>query len=283
MELKPPDSQLEVSLVIACYNEEPVLEDNLREIMSILDRTPYRYEIILVDDGSSDGTVKLVERLSDRLPNVSSLLHPYNMGRGLAVADGIRQARGRIVGYIDIDLQTPAHYLPILIREVEKGADVAIARRIYKLTPRVAGRWILSKGYMGLSSLVLGLKRRDTESGCKVFRREVILPLLDHVRDHHWFWDTETMALAEYYGLVIAEVPTVFIREVSSRSTVRVFRDVLRYLVCLARFRRRLSRLQASTGSERGSVQQREEVPMRSVAKTAQGPARGTKVSIEQG
>jgi glycosyltransferase involved in cell wall biosynthesis len=269
-------------LVIACYNEEPVLEANLREVMDVLDRVPYRYEIILVDDGSRDGTVELIERLSDRLPLVSSLLHPYNMGRGSAVADGIRRARGHIVGYIDIDLQTPAHYLPILIREIEKGADVAIARRIFKLTPGVVVRWILSKGYMVLSSVFLGFKRRDTESGCKVFSKRAILPVLDHVRDPRWFWDTETMALADYHGLDIAEVPTAFIREVSNRSTVRVARDVLRYLVCLARLRRRMGRLYASAESNIGCTHTGEEVPRQEFTKTAPEHVTGAKVGVGQ-
>lgn len=279
MEPEPVNPQLDVSLVIACYNEEPVLEGNLHKIMDVLDQTSYRYEVILVDDGSSDGTGNIIERLSGDLPCVSYLLHPFNMGRGRAVADGIRQARGRVVGFIDIDLQTPAHYLPILIREIDMGADVAIARRIYKLTPAVVGRWILSKGYMVLSRAVLGLERRDTETGCKFFRREVILPVLDHVRDPHWFWDTETMALAEYYGLAIVEVPTIFVRQLSNRSTVRVVPDVFRYLVSLFRFRHRMGRLlDADDGSQ--GVGRLKEVRQADIPKPTLEPGVGARTEV---
>ncbi|MCH7921761.1 MAG: glycosyltransferase [Nitrospinae bacterium] len=246
------EPQVDVSLVIACYNEEPVLVDNVREIMDVLDRTHYSYEIILVDDGSTDDTVALIEEFARQHPRVGYLLHPVNMGRGRTVADGIRRARGRVVGFIDIDLQTPARYLPSLIREIERGADVAIARRIYKLTPAVFGRWILSRGYMALSSLVLGLGRRDTETGCKVFRREAILPILEEVRDPHWFWDTEIMALAAYNGLDVVEVPTVFLREVSSRTSVKIFRDVFHYVVNLFRLRRRMGSALRAARSEDG-------------------------------
>lgn len=231
---------MDVSVVIACYNEEPVLVANVREIIDILDQTTYRYEVILADDGSTDSTVTLIEGLAEQYPCISYLIHPVNMGRGRTVADGIRKARGRVVGFIDIDLQTPAHYLPRLIREIEQGADVAIARRIFKLSSHVLGRWILSKGYMVLSSWVLGVKRRDTESGCKFFRREAILPILEEVQDPHWFWDTEIMALAAHRGLTIVEVPTVFLREVSTRSSVRIVRDVIHYGLNLFRFRRRM-------------------------------------------
>ncbi len=229
-----------VSVVIACYNEESVLVKNVREIMDILDQTTYRYEVILADDGSTDSTVTLIEGLAEQYPCISYLTHPVNMGRGRTVADGIRKARGRMVGFIDIDLQTPAHYLPRLIREVERGADVAIAKRVYKLSPSALGRWILSKGYMVLSSWVLGVKRRDTESGCKFFRREAILPVLDEAQDPHWFLDTEVMALASLRGLTIVELHTVFLREVSNRSTVRILPDVLHYLAKLFSFRRRV-------------------------------------------
>ena len=242
---------VDVSVVIACYNEESVLVKNVREIMDILDQTTYRYEVILADDGSTDSTVTLIEGLAEQYPCISYLIHPVNMGRGRTVADGIRKARGRVVGFIDIDLQTPAHYLPRLIREVERGADVAIAKRVYKLSPSALGRWILSKGYMVLSSLVLGVKRRDTESGCKFFRREAILPVIDEAQDPHWFWDTEVMALGVIRGLRIQEVSTLFVREVSDRSTVKIVRDVLHYGVNLFRFRRRMGAALHATDSRK--------------------------------
>lgn len=232
-------TRVDVSVVIACYNEEPVLVDNVREIMDVLDGTKYLYEIILVDDGSSDSTVALIKDLASDHHCIKYLVHPTNMGRGRAVSDGIRKASGPIVGYIDIDLQTPAHYLPRLIREVERGADVAIAKRLYKLSLAALHRWVLSKGYMVLSSWVLGTELKDTETGCKIFSREAVLPILDEAQNPHWFWDTEVMALAAYRGLSCVEVPTLFIREASERSTVKIVRDVIHYLVSLVRFRRR--------------------------------------------
>jgi glycosyltransferase involved in cell wall biosynthesis len=268
------EPKVDVSLVIACYNEEPVLAANVREVMDVLDRTPYRYEIILVDDGSSDATVAIIEELARCHACVRYLLHPVNMGRGRSVTDGIRLARGQAVGFIDIDLQTPARYLPCLIREIERGAVVAIASRIYKLTPAAFGRWILSKGYMVLSSLVLGLERRDTETGCKVFRREAILPILNEVEDSHWFWDTETMALAACRGLKIAEVPTVFLREASDRSSVKIFRDVLHYAVNLLRFRRRMASVLRAAKSERRHRAQYRREP--EVSKSALEPVGGS-------
>ena len=237
---------VDVSIVVACYNEEPVLVENVGEIMEVLDRTTYKYEIIIVDDGSSDATLSIVKGLAEEHSCISYLVHLFNTGRGMTVADGFRMARAPVVGFIDIDLQTPARYIPSLIREVEAGADGAIARRIYKLAPAAVGRWILSKGYMTLSSLVLGLKRRDTETGCKFFHREAILPILDEVEDTHWFWDTEVMSLAARDGLDVVEVPTLFIRDVSDRSSVKIVRDVIHYLGSLLRLRQRLGRYQSA-------------------------------------
>jgi hypothetical protein len=88
---------------------------------------------------------------------------------------------------------------------------------------------------------VLGHSLADTETGCKLFAREKVLPLLDLVEDPHWFWDTEIMVQAWLAGLRIHEEPSIFIRRPEKPSTVKLARDVRSYLRNLGRLRRRLA------------------------------------------
>ena len=150
-------------------------------------------------------------------------------------------------------------YIPSLVRAIEKGADVAVVRRIYAFQLRSLDRYFMSRGYSWLVRRLLRTKIQDTETGYKFFRREKVLPLLDEIHDPGWFWDTEFMIRAERRGLRIVEVPGAYIRRWDKTSTVRGIRDSIAYFGKLWAFRRALAR---ETGTEATETQraQRKEV-----------------------
>ncbi len=237
---------LDLSLVIACYNEELVLEQSIKEILQVLDSTRYTYELIFVDDCSQDGTRKIIDELVSKykdkpgrsLRSIKKIFHLENQGRGQTVADGFRQAEGRVVGYIDIDLEAHARYIPSMSIAIDNGADIAVGWRIYKLQLRTLHRAISSKTYIALVNRLLHTRLKDTETGYKFFNREKILPILDEVEDKRWFWDTEIMVRAYYKQLKIEEIPILFIKRYEVPSTVRFFRDSWEYLIKLLKFRK---------------------------------------------
>lgn len=233
------ESKPDLSLIIACYNEEPLLEASVEQILKILDCTRWNYEIIFVDDQSKDNTRQIIQKLIDDHPdkNLRALFHEVNCGRGRTVSDGFRCANGRVVGYIDIDLETHARYIPTMVLAIEDGADVATAHRIYKMYYRLFVRFVLSQGYHHLVQYVLNLPLKDTETGYKFFRREVAMLLLDQVEDEHWFWDTEIMARAYWSNYKIAEIPCLFIKRYDKKSSVRLIHDTLEYFKQLWAFR----------------------------------------------
>jgi len=232
----PPD----LSLVLACYNEELVIEDSVAEIIEVLDDTRYSYELIFVDDCSRDRTRDLIESLIERYPDkrMSRIFHAENKGRGGAVSDGIRAAQGDVAGFIDIDLEVHARYVPSCVNAVQNGADVAVGRRVYKLNLRSLDRYVLSTGYVWLVRRLLGVDLNDTETGYKFFKRERILPLLDEIEDQRWFWDTEVMVRSYYKGYNIAEIPCLFLRRFDKASTVSPLADTVDYFRQLWRFRK---------------------------------------------
>lgn len=233
---------IDLSLVIACYNEETVLEKNLKTIFETLDQTRFTYEVILVDDCSRDGTRQIIDQLIKNNPdkNLKKIFHEKNAGRGGTVADGIRVARGDIVGYIDIDLEAHARYIPPLMLAIQNGADIASGLRVYKYSFSAIDRYILSHGYNLIRRWMLRTDLFDTETGIKFFNREKILPVLDEIQDQHWFWDTEIMVRSERKGLKIQEIPILFVRRPDWReyTTVNPFKDSMVYLKNLWEFRK---------------------------------------------
>lgn len=232
----------ELSLVLACYNEAEHLPESVRQIRETLRGMGISYELIFIDDRSRDETPRMIERLCEGQRDARFVLHEANVGRGGTVAEGFRLARGRIVGFLDVDLEVHCSFIPAVLVAIGEDCDGATAYREYSVgfAPSGIVRHVLSRGYRLLFRALFQVPFRDTETGFKFFVRERILPVLDETRDRAWFWDTEIMVLAHLAGLRIREVPCRFVRRGDKTSTVRVFRDTWRYVVAARGFRRRL-------------------------------------------
>jgi glycosyltransferase involved in cell wall biosynthesis len=230
---------VDFSLVIACYNEEPILEASVAETLRVLDALRWSFELIFVDDASRDRTAEVIDRIVAAHPQraIRVIRHPSNVGRGGTVTDGLRAARGRFAGFLDIDLEVHARYLLPALLALEDGADVATALRVYRFQWRSLDRYVLSRGYLWLMQRMLDVRLQDTETGFKLFRRDRILPVLDVCVDRGWFWDTEVMVRAAHAGLRIVEIPVLFVRRTDKVSTVRPVKDTIDYLRKLWRFR----------------------------------------------
>lgn len=236
--------KIDLSIVLACYNEEKIFNQSLTEIVRVLQELSMNSEIILVDDSSQDRTRDLIDQFIANYqldnPVLGKLFHEKNYGRGKTVADGFRMARGNFVGYLDIDLEVPAYYIPEFVRALKDGCDAAIAHRVYSVPILQFHRWILSRGYSFLVRLLLKLPFSDTEAGFKFFRRDKILPLLDKIKDEGWFWDTEIMVQSFANQFNIKVIPALFIKKPEKKSTVNVFKDSFDYFFKLFQFRKQL-------------------------------------------
>lgn len=234
--------QIDVSVVIACFNEEELLRDSVVKLMSVLDDSKFSYEFIFVDDKSGDGTKKIIESLIKKHKTYRALYHQANQGRGKTVRDGMAIAKGNVVGFIDIDLEVLPVHIPSFVRMILDGkADIVTGLRIYREGVSSIHRAILSRGYSWLVRTLLGIPLSDTEAGYKFFDRKKILPIVKKTTNNGWFWDTEIMALAYRAGLRIREEPVLFIRRFDKKSSVRLIRDTVDYLWNILVFRRRLA------------------------------------------
>jgi glycosyltransferase involved in cell wall biosynthesis len=230
---------LDLSVVIPCYNEASHIETSAVALLEVLDQTRYEYEVIFVDDCSQDETRTLIEKICAGSPRCRYIWHERNRGRGGAFKTGFAASTGRVTGFIDIDLEVHALYIPSCVNLIENhGYDVVTGYRHYLLRQTGGlGRHVLSVVYRLLCKFLLDSGVRDTETGCKFFRRETAEQAVLSSNSDGWFWDTEVMIRAALMGLRIRETPVLFLRRWDKPSTVRVFRDSWRQLVELNRFR----------------------------------------------
>ena len=230
---------MDLSLVIPCYNEEPLLLSSVAALREVLDATRYEYEIVFVDDGSQDRTRTLLQEICATTPRCRYIFHERNRGRGAAFKTGFTASIGRITGFIDIDLEVGPHHIPPLANLIEHhGIDVATGYRHYLLRQTLAlHRVVLSWVYRRMLNLIVGWGIKDSETGCKFFRRETAAGVVLGSQDDGWFWDTEVMARALLADLRICEMPVLFLRRWDKQSTVRLAHDIKEYLLALHRFR----------------------------------------------
>lgn len=225
-----------LSIVIPAYNESRRLSSSLERIFAYCDRRGEPFEVIVVDDGSTDGTAEAVRARFGQRPALRVLSYAENRGKGYAVRHGLRNARGDLVLFTDADLSTPIEDLEKLEAAIGEGADIAIGTRAHPES-RIEQRQPLYRDRAGklfnaLVRLLLLPGMRDTQCGFKLFRRERILGLLDQMRIDRFAFDVELLYLARRAGLKIREVPVVWANEPDSRvrlsHAAAAFVDLLR-------------------------------------------------------
>lgn len=221
------------SLVVPCYNEEEHLVKSFPLVVSVLKRLKKSFEIIIIDDCSKDSTVSIIEQCIIDNPslNIRFVKHKENIGRGGTVSEGIRIARGEIVGFIDIDLEISPNYIPTFLEDFEKNSiDVVVGKRAYSFSIRYIHRFITSKLYAALISYALKLPVHDPEAGYKFFSRKKILPVISKAKNTGWFFDTEIIALSNIARLKISEIDVIFERNLKKTSTVNLLKDSIVHL-----------------------------------------------------
>ena len=231
-------NEYDLSLIIPCYNEGEILIQSLDKIVEILKDTPYSWEMICIDDKSKDGTADIIKKFSIGKKNVRVYFHKKNIGRGGTVVDGIKKAKGKIVGFIDVDLEVSPVYIPEFIRTINGGFDAAIGKRIYKENFLSLSRYVASRIYVLFVKKLLNLKFEDTEAGYKFFLRVKILPFIKDIKDKGWFFDTEIIARCYWHDLRIASIPILFLRRKDKESTVRLIPDTVKYIKSIWRFKK---------------------------------------------
>lgn len=192
--------QPEISLVIPIYNEAPNIEALYGEVTTALDGWGRPYEVLLIDDGSTDGSAELLARLPARDPRVRVIRFRKNFGQTPAFSAGFAHARGRIIITSDGDLQNDPRDIPMLVARLEEGYDIVCGWRKDRKDTLVTRR-IPSVIANKLISRATGVELHDYGCSLKAFRSEVVKPLRLYGEMHRFI-----PAIASEFGVKVAEV-----------------------------------------------------------------------------
>jgi dolichyl-phosphate beta-glucosyltransferase len=215
-------------VVIPAYNEEQRIVPTLRAIAGYFGHDPSAAEILVVDDGSGDGTVRCVERLAAEMPGLRLIRNDRNRGKGFSIRHGFAESRGALVLLTDADLSTPIEELDRLLSAVREGGyTIAVgSRAVDPSRVEVRQGWMrqtMGKGFNRIVRLLTGLAIQDTQCGFKLLRREALIPIFRMARVDRFSYDVELLYLAHRRGMAIAEIPVRWIN--SPHSKVRILAD----------------------------------------------------------
>jgi len=232
-------SGVRLSLIIPSYNSAAFIADTLHCATRFLERRGESWELIVVDDGSADGSAPLLADLAAANQSIRLLRNGANRGKGHAVRAGVLQSSGERVIFTDADLAYPLTEIDKIVRALDAGADVAVADRtspqsLYHMSPAFFSylytRHLLSRVFNLMVRGGLGLAVRDCQAGLKGFRRAAADIVFPRQRLEGFAFDVELLYIARRFNLEVRQIPVEF-RYFSEPSTV----DFLRDSVCAMR------------------------------------------------
>lgn len=199
-----------LSVVIPAYNEEVRLPDSLRTVRAFLEAQPYASEVLVVDDGSQDGTAAAVQQAASAWPALRLLRNPGNRGKGFSVRHGMLEAAGEWVLFSDADLSAPINEATRLLEKAAEGFDVVIGARTQSEligTHQPALREAAGRFFNVFMRLATGLPYLDTQCGFKLFHRDAAQAVFRRQRLRGFGFDVEILFLAHRLGFRCADIP----------------------------------------------------------------------------
>ncbi|MGB0122097.1 MAG: dolichyl-phosphate beta-glucosyltransferase [Silvibacterium sp.] len=244
--------KVDYSIVIPAYNEEARIGATLAEVVRCVQENAWSAEIIVVDDGSIDGTPAIVKAVAAQYPIVHLLPNGANRGKGYSVRNGMLHANGEIVMFTDADLSSPMQEAHRLFNAIRRGADVAIGSRWLERGRQTIQqplyRQFFGRCFNFVTRMIMRLPFADTQCGFKAFTREAAQTVFQLQRIERWGFDPEILFIALKQGYTVREVPVTWGHD--ERSRISYLKDGLKMLEELI-----FIRWNALTGAYRKSVE----------------------------
>lgn len=231
---------VDLSVIVPAYNEERRLPPTLINMIDFFDGRGISYEIIVVDDGSKDGTSEIVRKFERVRDQVRSIQLPRNYGKGHAVRLGVLNSRGKRILFADADGATPIEEFVRLDETLNRGASVAIGSRALASSETKVStsfhRRLLGRIFNRCVNTILLPSITDTQCGFKMFTRPVALFLFKNQRSDRFSFDVELLYIAKKAGIPISEVAINWNNIPGSKvnlvfDSLKMFRDVFQFKV----------------------------------------------------
>lgn len=224
---------MELSVVIPAYNEAKRIRNTLVRIINYLTYKGVAYEIIIVDDGSSDNTAEVAKSFKNK--KIRILTNKPNMGKGFAVRRGMLSAKKRYVLFSDADLSTPIEEIEKFIPYLDDYDILIGSRNLQESDIQIKQPFIrskLGKSFPWIVHLFLLRDIKDTQCGFKLFKKSVIAPIFQKQSINGFAFDVEILFIARKLGLKIKEIPIIWLNTLGSKVSplkdpYHMFRDIL--------------------------------------------------------
>lgn len=203
-----------LSVVMPAFNEASHICDNLLLTSKILSSVLNTFEIICVNDGSSDNTLFEMNKAAQADNHIKVITYNDNQGKGYAVKQGIATSICTYTAFLDSDLDiSPDHLITFLTTIVEQNADIAIGSKMHKDSQidYPFSRKILSLGYYMLLRIMFHLNLKDTQTGIKLYKTDIIKPIASSTTTNGFAFDIEMLAQAQKQGAKIIELPITLV------------------------------------------------------------------------
>jgi len=202
------------SIVLPAYNEHERIAATLEKILAHANQRSWQVEVIVVNDGSTDDTARIVSQYATRNPVLRLLENPGNRGKGYSVRNGMLHAQGDILLFSDADLSSPIVEADKLFEAIDQGADVAIGSRWLKAELQIKRQPLYRQLFGRIFNLalrfVLGLNFKDTQCGFKAFTQSAAQKLFPLQKIERWGFDPELLYLARKCDLTVTEIPVAW-------------------------------------------------------------------------
>lgn len=225
-----------LSVIIPLYNEQKRLK-RIAKVYNFLNQIQFNYEIILVNDGSTDNTLQAINQFSKRF-KFTLITYEKNQGKGFAVKKGMLAAKGRYLLFTDVDLSTPIEEFTRFLPFLKKNNIVIGSRKIKGAALKRRQAFLrenLGKGFTFLSQIVLNLHLSDFTCGFKCLPREATKKIFSRQKIERWGFDPEILFLAKKFGYEIKEVPVEWSND--PKTQVRFPQDIFQSLLDLCKIR----------------------------------------------
>ncbi len=226
-ELKRWVPNKEISILLPAYNEAAQIEKCVQEVEAAVRSFSKSYEIIVSEDGSTDGTEVIVSKMAKSNPNLVLLHSSSRLGKGKAIKNALTASKGKIITFMDVDLAVDLDSLPALLKAVKANGGMAIGSRHIKgsVVQRRASRSVFSLTYNLFVRFLFLDGIHDHQCGFKTMSREVAEVVLSNSKYDGYFFDTEMIVRCKQLGYPVVEVPVRWAEKNKGGSKVSPVRD----------------------------------------------------------
>lgn len=230
---------IKLSVVVPCYNEEKRFKEGFNHYFSYLKTLKDPWELILVNDGSSDKTQQLITSAAKKNKSIKIVTYPKNHGKGYAIIQGMKKAKGKYILFTDIDHSVDIKTIETFYPYFEQGFKVVIGSRRVKgarvLVHQKPIREWLGQGFTLLVNLIVVWGVKDATCGFKAFENKTAQKIFNLVKVYDWAFDAEILFICKKLKTPFAQAPVTWSDVKGSR--VRLKRDILRSFIGLLKIR----------------------------------------------